>query len=684
MTDGIKDFFSNLKWFVPTNSFGISDFIQIVIIFFVLYYIIKTLQGTRAWVILKGLLIVLFVYMLVSLTSLSVIQFMMEQVFSIIVIAVVIMFQPELRRILENIGKKDIQLSIFKRIYKKDKKQTYFSKKTIDEIVISCAEMSKTKTGALLVFERDIPLIDYIKSGIDLNATISNQLILNMFEKNTPLHDGAAIIKDNEIKAATCYLPLSDNSNIAKTLGTRHRAGIGITEVTDAFVITVSEETGSISWCENGKIKHNVTIKELTNKLFSIQEKKVIDLNKKKNFSFKRFFTKVAVAFTSVLLWAMVLNINDEVKVVEYNNIPVHIINENALNEIDQAYEIVDGATVSVSIKGKRSILEHFDKNDIYVYADFEELSMVYAVPINAKIINNNNLVEIVDISKTTMKLELEEIVEFECPIVVNMVGEKLDDKYVKIEETTPKVLKIVGPKSKVSILDKALASAQPTLYDKNGNVVDKNNLLFNYDIVNVNAIVYDTKQIPLNVFLEDNFTNNKTNYYELLSYEIENEYISISSDNETLNRINQIDVPITLNDNNDTISSVLINLENYLPENVYLANNQEKQIQISLELNKYTHKEISISEKDIKILSLDDNYELQLEAYPNSISLLVNEKVVTSNVDLEFLNPVIKVETNEKGNYSTELRLKEIDGVLINSNLNVMYSLSEKSKNRN
>ena len=190
------------------------------------------------------------------------------------IIAVIIVFQPELRRALEQIGRKNI----FANFNIGDESRNVnekFSDRTINELIKATYELAKTKTGALVVIEQEVSLSEYERTGIDIDSVISSQLLINIFEHNTPLHDGAVIIRHDRIVSATCYLPLSDNMELSKELGTRHRAGVGVSEVTDSLTIIVSEETGKVAVALEGKIYRNIDGEQLRKYLVTAQNKKV-------------------------------------------------------------------------------------------------------------------------------------------------------------------------------------------------------------------------------------------------------------------------------------------------------------------------------------------------------------------------------------------------------------------------
>lgn len=258
----IGDFLNNI--YRPNVEF--SDIAEILIIAFFLYHIILWMKTSRAWTLLKGILVIIIFALIAYLCKFTTILWIAGKTINVALIAVVVIFQPELRKALEQLGNKRYLAGLLQFDDLKDKKEI-FSDRTIDELVKASYEMAKHKTGALIVIEQEINLQDYINTGIDIDAFVSNQLLINIFEHNTPLHDGAVIIRGNRIVSATCYLPLSDNMDLSKELGTRHRAGAGISEATDAFVIIVSEETGKVSIAHNGQFVRNVDGEYLRNKL---------------------------------------------------------------------------------------------------------------------------------------------------------------------------------------------------------------------------------------------------------------------------------------------------------------------------------------------------------------------------------------------------------------------------------
>lgn len=225
--------------------------IEILIIAYIVYEIMAWITKTRAWTLLKGLLIIVGFTIASYLLHFDVILWIMGRIATIAVTALIIIFAPELRKALEQLGNKNI-MNIF--AFDSKSGDDGMSERTVDELINAAFTMSKPKTGALIVIERNENLAYIEKTGILINGIVSSQLLINIFEHNTPLHDGAVLIRGNTIVSATCYLPLSENMRISKDLGTRHRAAIGISEVSDSVTIVVSEETGRVSVAIGGNL----------------------------------------------------------------------------------------------------------------------------------------------------------------------------------------------------------------------------------------------------------------------------------------------------------------------------------------------------------------------------------------------------------------------------------------------
>lgn len=252
----------------------LTDIVEILIIAFAIYQIILWIKNTKAWMLLKGILVLAAFILVAAVFRMYTILWIVQNLLPVMATAVVIIFQPELRRALEKLGEKQFVPSVVP-FDKKNRESCRFSEETVDGIVEASFAMGAVKTGALIVVEQAIRLTEYESTGIRLDCLVSPQVLINIFEHNTPLHDGAIIVRGDRIVSATCYLPLSDNMTISKELGTRHRAAIGMSEVSDALVIAVSEETGYVSVALEGKLVRNVTPEYLKEQMEAIGRKNV-------------------------------------------------------------------------------------------------------------------------------------------------------------------------------------------------------------------------------------------------------------------------------------------------------------------------------------------------------------------------------------------------------------------------
>ena len=269
-------FWEKASIYLNLPKITMTDVVEILIITFLFYYMLVWIKNTRAWVLLKGIMVILLFVLVAAVFQMNTIIWIAKNTLSVAITAIVIIFQPEIRKALENLGQKNFLTSFFAFDFSKGE-IAKFTDKTINELVKACYEMGKVKTGALIVIEDEIVLSEYERTCIAVDGLLTSQLLLKSFEKNTPLHDGAVIVRGDRVVSATCYLPLTDSLSISKDLGTRHRAAVGISEVSDSLTIVVSEETGKVSIAMGGELYRNVDAEFLKNKLSFIQhrEKKV-------------------------------------------------------------------------------------------------------------------------------------------------------------------------------------------------------------------------------------------------------------------------------------------------------------------------------------------------------------------------------------------------------------------------
>lgn len=282
----IVNYFQELQ----QNPFRIVSLVlDLVIVIYLIYRLLKATKSTRVWQLIKGIAILIILTAVSGWLRLDILHYLLTTVMTYGVIALIVIFQPELRRGLEQLG-----TNKFTKFFGMETDVVTKTKEDIYKIAIAVDELSKTKTGALIVIERDIKIGDIAENGIEIDSEVSPQLLVNIFVPNTPLHDGAVIISNNKIKAAACILPLANDKHIAKSLGTRHRAAIGISKETDCVAVVVSEETGKVSIAKDGTLIADVTDEVLKKILIkNIVTNRLIDKNKIKEERFKKIKSKI-------------------------------------------------------------------------------------------------------------------------------------------------------------------------------------------------------------------------------------------------------------------------------------------------------------------------------------------------------------------------------------------------------
>ena len=274
--NSLKEIFTSYFSYLAPKNLIWTDVVEIILIAMVIYSLFKWIKDTRAWSLVKGFVVLAIIWIVAEVFQFNAILWIFANAVNVGILALIIIFQPELRRALEQLGRRNISLFSFDM---KDENKR-FSDNSVTQITEATFAMAAVKTGALIAIECETSLGEYENTGIRVDAAISSGLLINIFEHNTPLHDGAVIIKNDRINAATCILPVSDNMQLSKELGTRHRAGVGLSEVTDAFVIIVSEETGKVSIARNGQLVRGVDEMYLRNKLRDVQRGTTINVGK--------------------------------------------------------------------------------------------------------------------------------------------------------------------------------------------------------------------------------------------------------------------------------------------------------------------------------------------------------------------------------------------------------------------
>ena len=671
----------------------IIDIVQMLIITLALYYLTKSLYNTRAWILMKGMLIIGAVYMIICLANMSVLQVIMQGLFSTLMIAIVIMLQPELQKIVEMLGQR--KFKDFKSLFKKQKEiPRWYSEKSSYEIVAACEHMGSKKTGALIVLERGIPLTEHVDSGIYLGSALSSQLLINIFEKDTPLHDGAVIIRNNKIESATCYLPLSTNYGIDKSLGTRHRAALGISETSDAIVVVVSEETGSMSFCVDGKIYHNVDRAYLS-QLLQENMKKSDELITTHTKSKTPFWIKIISPILAACIWMFAIIASDPITTKTIDDVKVETINTYVLDNTSQTYAIQSGDTIDVKIRGRRSEVDSVTNTDIIATADFSEMSTVNAIHINVKMAEQFENIEVVSNSHV-MKVQIEELVQTTIPVEVVLSDDVNQKKVIVVKNVEAQDVLVACPEEIAKTLDKAIlnidaygkeadfvTSVAPIIYDKNGNVVSDKKYSLTKDSVRVSLSVLDVVEVPIILDIV-NQDKNANVFYELVDYELEYDTVSIGVPKDKIADVKEVVVNVDLSGNTLESNTVLFNVEQYIPNGCYMAKNQPEQIKLTMNLIKYEKIAFSLSQANIKLINSTDSalQNASVTNFPKNIVLTCNTSIVDpSTITLEMLNPHIEIGSGElvDGIYTTKLLLTDIEGVETASDLTVKYKLERK-----
>lgn len=271
MEQTIAQFFEQYLRGLYFPKVTVTDILEIIIITFLVYQVMVWIKNTKAWMLMRGIVVLAVFILIAAILQMHTILWIVKNAAAVMATAAIVVFQPELRRGLEKLGEKQVIPSM---VPFDSKEKVRFSDETVEKIIRAVFQMSRVKTGALIVVEQAIQLTEYESTGIQMDCLVSSQVLINIFEHNTPLHDGAIIVRNDRIVAATCYLPLSDNMGLSKDLGTRHRAAVGMSEVSDALIIVVSEETGKVSIAQGGQLTRDVTDKELRERFKAIQNKK--------------------------------------------------------------------------------------------------------------------------------------------------------------------------------------------------------------------------------------------------------------------------------------------------------------------------------------------------------------------------------------------------------------------------
>ncbi|WP_286077218.1 diadenylate cyclase CdaA [Thomasclavelia cocleata] len=663
-------------------SFGLNDIAEILIIVFILYKVISTLKNTRAWIILKGIIMLCVFYAIAYICSFNIIKMIFQGSIAIIAITLIVVFQQDIKKFLEQIGNKSIKQYFidWKKKSKKQEKPERLSDKTIDELTKTLFALGETKTGSLIVIEKDIPLNDIIATGINVDAEVSSALLINIFEKNTPLHDGAVIIKNNRIASATCYLPLSNNPDISKSLGTRHRAGIGVTEAVDCLVLISSEETGKVSFVEDGKITRNVNQEKLKTALKKIKYYPAVELslNPKKHLLNHNFKLKMLAMILGLFAWFAGTSALDPIITNTIEDIPITVINDSVILDTNKTYDLGEVQTVDVTVEDKRSIIDKLDKNDFTAVIDLSKLSYVNAVEVNVSV--NNQTTEIKNIKDKVINVSLDDIAYTDFPIEIQTSGEPQEGyaiKQIDLSETSvtitgsenviKKINKVVAPLNIQNVRDGQELQFTPIVYDKNGDTIDNKKLIFNIDKISAYIYLEKTKKIPLNISIVDD--KNSAGQIKDITYEPTE--VVIAGNMEKLDAMDSFDitlpVKIDISDDNNTKLTKVIPLRDYLPDGIYLKDENQKAT-ITITYEPFPSKTFTINTSQIEIKNPHSEHIYTFLTDTINVSVIAQKDILNN-----LKNEDLKLEVNASdiigvGTYDVTINISSNKNIIVSN----------------
>ena len=689
-------FWEKASIYLNLPKITMTDVVEILIITFLFYYMLVWIKNTRAWVLLKGIMVILLFVLVAAVFQMNTIIWIAKNTLSVAITAIVIIFQPEIRKALENLGQKNFLTSFFAFDFSKGE-IAKFTDKTINELVKACYEMGKVKTGALIVIEDEIVLSEYERTGIAVDGILTSQLLINIFEKNTPLHDGAVIVRGDRVVSATCYLPLTDSLSISKDLGTRHRAAVGISEVSDSLTIVVSEETGKVSIAMGGELYRNVDAEFLKNKLSFIQhrEKKVskIELWRRRLKDVKEsakkltnnLGLKVLAVLFAIALWIVVVNIDDPVKPAQYT-ISVTQDNMDYLTSNGKYSETLGGKnTVTFTASAKRSILEKLSNTDFTAVADMEKIEYVEGdgvcrVPITITCSKYNSNTVTISSKQQYLDVTVEDLGNVQKKITASTEGTVMDGCALgDVSIVTSNLLKISGPSSVTSQISTVVATINvdgmssdvtdtvvPVLYDADGNEIDASKLKMNINTVTITAQILNTKDVDLYFQTKGTVASG----YTLKEITYSPKKVRIKGETDVLNKVAKITIPDDVLDMSGATEDVetTVDITSYLPDGTSLVLAADAKVEVKVKVEPITTKtfevdasaftlenipdatkakitedtiqvEVTGAESDIKKLSADDiTGTVNLQGYGNG------EHNIAADIDVD--NELYQVKT--------------------------------------
>lgn len=680
----VKQFIESISQF---PKISISNMIEIIIIIFIVYKLIKMLKNTRAWIILKGFGILYAIYAITDLLSLHVLSETLKLATMLTVIVVIMALQPDIRKIIERLGNKKISdISLLKSITY-NKTHVRYSDNTIKSLVDSLLFMAKNKTGALIVIEKDTPLDDIIASGIDINADITSQLLNNIFEDKTPLHDGAVIIRGDKILSATAYLPLSNNPNIDKELGTRHRAAIGITEASDSFVLVSSEETGQISFVKNGVIKRNLNKQTLTN-LLKQEQGLTVEASKNKPL-FANPQLKLVSAFIGFAIWFVVMTGINPVITKEFKD--VNVITSNT-GVIKDKIITLDTDKINITLEDRKSVIDKISMSDITAVADMRKLSITNAVKPEIRI-NGPNSIKVKSTSADVITAKIDSIGYVEAPVDIVFSGTLKKGSSLKSVKLLPENLNLSGGKTLLEKLGKVVCNVDlsdisnnkeyeyvPQFFDKNGDEIPQDKIKIIDITPKYKAEIEPVKEIDLKI----NVYDGEKSARKITNVNYSPKKVNIMGSAEALKGINslKIDIPININvaDINNKKISKIININDYLSKEFKTTEGNDK-VTIDISYTPFPEKKMNISTDNINLIGKNQLFEYNIDNNFNNIPITVfaEKSNLESLKDADISISADVSNFTSVGKYSVPISIKSKTGVGISTVKEIVINVRKK-----
>lgn len=645
------------------------DVLEIIIIAILIYYIGKALKGTRAITIGKGLLILVSFYFIAAFFQMYVIETFLLIMLVVSTFAILILFQPEIKRGIEWIGTHTLSFKTVTAALSKEQEAQYFPDRTIDEIVEACRIMSEKRTGALIVIRRGVNLDDIDNTGIPINADISSQLLLNIFEKNTPLHDGAITVYDDKIRSAICILPLTQ-SDIDMKYGTRHRAALGMSENSDSCIVVVSEETGGISvMCNGGKHIIAKDSNELRSILKEQQQQKGVVISQseiKLRRVTRNIFSKLSCVLVAIALWFGVTILADPVTTVKYT-VPISPINESAILDIGKIYKLESDA-VPVTISARKSELAYISENIIHVYADLSKLSYTNTAPLSCSVD------DIVECTPTLLvqgvKVALDDVTQINVPIEYIPVGVPVEGYYAG-DISGMEAIPVQCSASIAKNIDKAVVEVNISnvthsftsknsfvIYDKNGDIIPITSVSTDVSDIEYHVTLSTSKTIPIRIQINELLYQ----VYDKIEAVTDVSSINIIGEESTLSGIDEYVVSIdNIDITGDDIHKATQKKDIALPDGISLAADTGKTIYVEITITPSSEKNIVLRSKNIEVRNLSDGLKAIIESDNIDIHVIGSQESVDA-VSISNIGAYIDASSLDEGNYNLPIRFA--DGV--------------------